>query len=122
MTTEKLKIVHEDNLEEDVRLAMARAHPKEAAVEDLSRLTAEAVQANYASTAKAVTAMGEKIKTITKDLEAAMKGLDDTMKALTEFVARVEDSSHEIAAKIDYDNADAAEVRQWANDFQAKLK
>jgi ABC-type transporter Mla subunit MlaD len=124
MTTDRLKIVHEglDNLEADVRLAQARQHPQEARQEDLARLTAEAVMSNYGNTMQAVTALGEKLKTLTKGLEETMHGLDQTMTALSEFVAKVGDSSHEITAKIDHANAVATEIRQWADGMTAKLK
>jgi ABC-type transporter Mla subunit MlaD len=124
MTPEKLKIVHEglDNLEQDVKLAQARNHPQEAGHEALARLTAEAVMANYTSTAKKVTALGEKLKGLTKGLEDSMRGLDETMKALGDFIARVDDSSHEIAAKIDHANAVATEIGKWATDMTGKLK
>jgi hypothetical protein len=125
MTNDRLKIVHEDDtndLEHEVAMALTRLNPRDAKQEDLARLSAEAVQSTYTAMVEMAQKLREPVVKRITDMEASLKGLDDTLKSIDGFMKKVEDAGHFHAAQIDEANALSAEVQKMMADYIAKVK
>jgi len=89
---------------------------------NLGRLSAEAVQASYIAAAQAVEELkGPLMERIVK-LEAALKGCDQAMKALEDWIQKINDTGHLVALQIEEANVLSGEMIKMAGDYIAKVK
>jgi hypothetical protein len=113
--------------------------PVTIAAEDLGRLSAEAVQAQYEYAARSVEGMGDAIRDrmdklsasmadSQKDMqllasaaEQAMKKCEADMKLLTEAAAAIRDKGKFVYAQIDEASAVSKSIGATAAEFKAKL-
>ena len=92
-----------------------------AAAEDVGRLSAEAVMAQYEAAAKAVEEMGVSVRdTITK-LEQAMAVCDADMKLLGEAAAAIRKRGKAVMAQIAEASAMSNDIRAAAAEFTRKM-
>jgi predicted LPLAT superfamily acyltransferase len=92
-----------------------------ATINDLGRLSAEAVQAQYEEAAKSVEAMGNAVKDRIVKLEAALHECDADMKALAEMAASVREKGKLIFAQIEEANNVSKDIRTACEDFKKKV-
>src|SRR5580765_6860218 len=79
--------------------------------ENLGRLSAEAVQAQYETAAEAVQTMGAEVKTRITKLEAAMADCDMCMKTLAEAAAAIREKGKLVYAQIEESATLCTEIR-----------
>jgi hypothetical protein len=118
----KFEVVHSeldqlDQLVNDINIRQSTAKAP-----DLGRLSAEAVQASYHAAAKAVEELKGPIMDRTQKLEEALKGCDEAMKALDEWIKKIHDTGHLVALQIEEANALSGEMIKMSTEFIAKVK
>ena len=114
----KLEVVHQE-LDQLDQLANEQSTAKAL---DLGRLSAEAVQASYTAAAKSVEELKAPLIERTRKLEDALRGCDEAMKALEEWIQKIHDTGHLVVAQIDEANTLSADIRKMSAEFIAKVK
>ena len=115
----KLEVVHQelDELANEINVRQSTAKAP-----DLGRLSAEAVQASYHAAARAVEELKGPLMDRTQKLEEALKGCDQAMKALDEWIKKIHDTGHLVAAQIEEANALSGEMIKMAEEYISKVK
>jgi len=89
--------------------------------ENLGRLSAEAVQAQYETAAEAVQTMGAEVKTRITKLEAAMADCDMCMKTLAEAAAAIREKGKLVYAQIEESATLCTEIRDTCEALKVRL-
>ena len=118
----RLEVVHPEIEQLDQLVNEINVRQSTAKAPDLGRLTAEAVLASYTAAATAVQSLEEPLMERSRKLDEAQKGIDEALKALREWVAKINDTGHLVAAQIDEAHALSSETIKMATDFIAKVK
>jgi len=95
--------------------------PKPVAAEDLGRLSAEAVQAQYEKAAAAVEEMGTAVKERISKLEGALRETDADMKLLSEAAAAIREKGKLVYLQIEEANILSQDIRAAADGFKLKV-
>lgn len=103
-------------------LAERPAHGVQVTVEDVGRLSAEAVQAQYDAAAKAVENMGVEVKERIQKLEAMLLECDKDMKLLAECANVIREKGNMVRAQIDEASTLSQDIRKAATEFTSKVK
>lgn len=90
-------------------------------VDDLGRLSAEAVQAQYEHAAQSVVSMGEAVKARITKLESALKECDADMKMVAETAAMIEEKGKMIFLQIEEANNVSKGIRSACEEFRKKV-
>jgi ABC-type transporter Mla subunit MlaD len=103
---------------------LPQTHPHidmQADVPDLSRLTSEAVMAQYDEAAKSVEALGGAVRQTTADLEAAMADLANSLKLISDAANHIREKGADVQRKIERVNELTKEVRSVCEGFTRKV-
>jgi hypothetical protein len=90
-------------------------------IEDIGRLSAEAVQAQYEHAAQSIESMGAAVKERISKLEAAMHECDADMKMIAETAAAVREKGKLIFAQIEEANSVSKDIRAACTEFKSKV-
>ena len=113
-----LRSVDLDNLERDVASALNRQPVQE---QDIGRLSAEAVLAQYEAAAKSVEGMGDEIKDRIKRLEAALVEADQDLKLVAEAAAAIREKGRLVYVQIEEASGVSEKIRNACADFRKKV-
>jgi hypothetical protein len=113
-------------LEEEIRRGEAIArHPRtpmpERPLDELGRMSAEAVLAQYEATAKEVEKMGEMVKAMVKRLGQSLIECDNDMKVVAETAQAIRDKGKHNEALIDQISNMSKAIRETCGDFQKRM-
>lgn len=116
------------DLEQEIEDTIRTAHhtpvppaPQPVTIEDIGRLSAEAVQAQYEQAAQSIEAMGEAVKERITKLEAAMHECDADMKMVSETASAVREKGKMIFAQIEEANHISKDIRSVCADFKMRI-
>jgi hypothetical protein len=118
--TAKLEVVHAEL--DDLRQLAATATNRVPTADNLGRLSAQAVQASYTAAAQAVEGLKAPLIERAQKLEAALQGIDQAMKALEDWIQKINDTGHLIAAQIEEANALSSEMIKMSTEYVARVK
>jgi ferritin-like metal-binding protein YciE len=90
-------------------------------VENIGRLSAEAVQKQYEAAAEEVKTMGVVIKERIQRLEQCLQECDNDLKVISEMSQAIVEKGQHVAAEIEHTNAVANDIRTACADFQKKV-
>jgi predicted ribosome quality control (RQC) complex YloA/Tae2 family protein len=89
--------------------------------EDVGRLSAQAVLAQYEIAAKAVESMGEEIRTRLGRLEAALAEADEDMKLVAEAAKSIREKGSLVYAQIEEASGLSKDIRATCAEFRRKI-
>jgi hypothetical protein len=89
--------------------------------ENLGRLSAEAVQAQYETAAKSVEAMGDEVRVRIGKLEAALAECDADMRLIAEGANAIREKGRLVYAQIEEAAIQCADIRNVCEQFKTKL-
>ena len=122
-TRPSLKTV--DTLEREMQDALKRQQIGQAVEhvneEDVGRLSAEAVLAQYEFAAKGVETMGDEIKDRISKLETAMREADEAMKLVAEAAAAIREKGKLVHLQIEEATQLSKDIRDACVEFRRKV-
>lgn len=93
----------------------------DAVPQDVGRMSAEAVLAQYEVAAKSVEAMGNDVKDRISTLEAALAECDKDMKIIVECAAMIRDKGLQVKLQIEQASAVSHDIREACIEFKRKV-
>lgn len=114
------------DLENEIEQAMRRSNPPAsppamAPLDDLGRMSAEAVLTQYEAAAKAVEEMGVTVRDMVKRLGQSMIECDNDMRVVAETAAAIRDKGKHAEALIEQVSSLSKAIRETCADFTKKL-
>lgn len=117
-----LRAVDMNKLEQEVHGALYEHQVTvETHEQDIGRLSAEAVLAQYEAAAKSVEGMGEEIKDRIKRLEAALVEADADLKLVAEAAAAIREKGRLVYVQIEEAAGVSQKIRDACADFRKKV-
>jgi hypothetical protein len=118
--------VRPNEIERDIRQVLSRHTPPPARednvrIDDLGRMSAEAVLTQYEAAAKAVEEMGNDVKTMVKRLGEALIECNVDMKHVAETAAAIREKGKHSQALIEQVSALSSEIRKTCDEFKIKV-
>jgi hypothetical protein len=118
--------VRPNEIERDIRQVLSRHTPPPARednvrIDDLGRMSAEAVLTQYEAAAKAVEEMGNDVKTMVKRLGEALIECSTDMKHVAETAAAIREKGKHSQALIEQVSALSSEIRKTCDEFKIKV-
>jgi uncharacterized coiled-coil DUF342 family protein len=114
-----------NTLERDMQDALKRQQIGQAVEhvneEDVGRLSAEAVLAQYEAAAKGVETMGDEIKDRISKLETAMREADEAMKLVAEAAAAIREKGKMVHLQIEEATQLSKDIRDACVEFRKKV-
>lgn len=95
--------------------------PGAPSAENIGRLTAEAVQAQFENAAKSVEEMGPSIKEQAVKLETALQEADGDMKLIVETAAAIRQKGANVLTQVEEWNVISQDIRGICAEFKKKL-
>jgi hypothetical protein len=112
--------------EASIEQALAHAHRmpanKSNELDELGRMSAEAVLTQYEATAKEVEKMGDLVKDMVKRLGQSLIECDNDMRVVAETAAAIRDKGKHSEALIQQVSALSTGIRQACEDFKKKME
>lgn len=91
-------------------------------VDDLGKLSADAVRAQYAAAAKSVEAMGEEILKRVGSIESALAEAECDLKLLEEAAAAIREKGNLVALQIEEMSSVSKDIRTVVAEFKKKME
>jgi len=90
-------------------------------LDELGRMSAEAVLTQYEAAAKAVEDMGKEVMSMVKRLGQSLQECDNDMKVVAETAAAIRDKGKHSQALIEQVSALSTEIRKTCDEFKKKV-
>lgn len=90
-------------------------------VDDLGKMSGEAIMAQYEAAARSVEDMGEEVKDRIAKLEAAMEECHKDMRLITEAAVFIREKGIAVQAQIEKASAVSNDIRSAVNEFKRKV-
>jgi hypothetical protein len=111
------------SIENEVERALDRVHqplPKAMPLEELGRMSGEAIKTQYEATAKAIESLSDEVNTRIKGLEEQLVIADRDLKMIEEAAAIYRDKGHHAQAEIEHASTSSANLRKLIDSFKDK--
>jgi methyl-accepting chemotaxis protein len=119
---EHLRALTDDDFERSIaETARMRLPTKGQNLDDLGRMSGEAVLAQYDEAAKAVEEMGNAVRESANGLDGSMREADRDLKLIAEAAAAIREKGRRVQSQIEEASALSREVREACTEFKRKM-
>jgi len=106
----------------EIEVAVATQRQSEdVRIDELGRMSAEAVLSQYEAAARKVEEMGDDVKKRISDLEAALHECDDDLKLIGEAAAAIREKGKHVQVQIEEASALSRDIRTACEEFKKKI-